>query len=620
MRFADLRAYALLLMVVAGAFLLLAGTGVDTLPFPPNAEFSDAAVSHWPAALFFQRSVQAGEFPLWRPLLMSGQPFAANPLNKVWYPPQWLAVILPATLHLNVLIWLHLVLAGLGMRAFGQALGLGAGVASVMGVTYMLTPRLIAAVGAGHLDIGYAMAWFPVVMWATARLVNGGYGWRDALLVGVCAALCFLADMRLSIFVFATAVAFGMWSLLTRPVSHTLPTPRHTASLIKCLLAAFVAFTSFTSLTAVQWLPLLALSPHLSRSALTAAEAGVFSLTVPQLLGVLLPRQPGSHEVMLYSGLLVLITHIIGINHLFRSRRRGIALFWWALIAFAALYALGVNSPLWNALTTLIPSLLWLRVPARIWIVAVFALIVLTGYGLQALSESKRLSAPQRSWLVGLVGVLIALELLWTDVALIQPRPQREWLDPYAPIAQAMIADGATKFYSPSYSLPQQAATYWTLPDFGGVDPFQLRDYIPAFEAATGTTARGYTVTLPPFDGPLASANRDAVIDAGKLAAWGVSHVVSAFPIDQPDLTLVQAIATAQSSSASTVYIYRNRLATLPASDWQRPQCGREGDPCVDVALQTVASAYSGLALLIVSVVFALPVIRRRLTRNVTHA
>jgi hypothetical protein len=598
-------------MMVAGAFLVAVGTRADTLPFPPNAEYSDAAVSHWPAALYFQRSVQAGEFPLWRPLLMSGQPFAANPLNKVWYPPQWLAAVLPAALHLNVLIWLHLVLAGVGMRAFGQALGLSAAVANVMGVAYMLTPRMIAAIGAGHLDIGYAMAWFPVVMWATARLVNGGYRWQEALLVAVSAALCFLADIRMSVFVFGTAGAFALWSLLTR---------RHVVRLSSFLLAALTVFVCCLGLTAVQWLPLLALSPHLSRSVLSATDASVFSLTVPQLLGVLLPRQPGSHEVMLYSGLMVLISQLIGINHLFRSGRWGIALFWWGLIAFALLYALGLNSPLWTTLTSLSPSLLWLRVPARIWIVVVFALLVLAGYGWQALSERKGLPAPRRALLVGVVGVLVALELLWTDVALIQPRPQREWLDSYAPIAHALIADGATKFYSPSYGLPQQAAAYWTLPDFGGVDPFQLRDYIPAFESATGTTARGYTITLPPFDGPLESANRDAVIDPDKLAAWGVSHVVAAFPIDHPDLTLVQAITTAQLSRGATVYIYRNRRATLPASDWQRPQCGGSGDSCVDVVLQAVAAGISGFTLLIVTITLALPSIRRRLTRAVTRA
>lgn len=193
--------YVLLVAVGVALFLLAVGLGPDSLPFPPGAEFSDAVVSHWPNALFLQRSVQAGYFPLWRPLLMSGQPFAANPLNKVWYPPQWLVVLLPATLHLNLMIWAHVVLAGVGMRAFGRKIGLESGPAGVIGLAYALTPRLVAATGAGHLDILYALAWFPWLMWAVCEAVVGtGSIWRRGAALGGIGALCFLADIRLSVF------------------------------------------------------------------------------------------------------------------------------------------------------------------------------------------------------------------------------------------------------------------------------------------------------------------------------------------------------------------------------------------------------------------------------------
>ncbi len=140
------------------------------LPFPHNSAYSDAATSHWPDALFFQRTIRAGYVPLWRPLIMSGQPFATNPLNKVWYPPQWLVIFLPPTVALNLLLWFHLTLAGVGMRAFGRALGLNVPIAALMGIAYALTPRLIGAAGAGHLDVVDAVAWFPWVLWAVARL------------------------------------------------------------------------------------------------------------------------------------------------------------------------------------------------------------------------------------------------------------------------------------------------------------------------------------------------------------------------------------------------------------------------------------------------------------------
>src|SRR4051812_9584626 len=107
---------AVILAILITIFLVAVGLGPDTLPFPPQSPYSDAVISHWPNALYLQDALRGGYVPGWRDLLMSGQPFAANPLNKVWYPFQWLVLVLPPTLHLNVLIWAHLVLAGVGMR------------------------------------------------------------------------------------------------------------------------------------------------------------------------------------------------------------------------------------------------------------------------------------------------------------------------------------------------------------------------------------------------------------------------------------------------------------------------------------------------------------------------
>src|SRR5260221_1157217 len=209
--------FAILLAATTGILLFGVGFGAYTMPFRPGSVLPDAVISHWPSALFLQRSLQAGEFPLWRPLLMSGQPFAANPLNKVWYPPQWAVYALPPALHLNLMTWLHLVLAGVGMRAFGRRLGLGVGTASIMGVAYGLTPRLWAAIGGGHLDVLYAAAWFPWTLWAIHYAILGAPNhsvWRRGAILGLTCAMTFLADIRLSVFVFGTGAVLGLWLLL----------------------------------------------------------------------------------------------------------------------------------------------------------------------------------------------------------------------------------------------------------------------------------------------------------------------------------------------------------------------------------------------------------------------
>ncbi len=604
--------YTVLLALCIGLFLVVVGLGPQALPFPVRGSYSDAVVSHWPAALFLQQSVRSGTWPFWRALLMSGQPFAANPLNKVWYPPQWLVIFLPVTLHLNLLIWAHLILAGVGMRALLNRLGLHPQIAAVMGVAYALTPRLISALGAGHLDIVYAIAWFPWVLWAVHCTITGSrpLGQRIVSFGGIC-ALCFLADIRLSVFIFATGGAFAVRLLV--------PAEQKGRALIGLVLGALLA----VGLTAVQWLPLLELAPYLSRGDMTTQSASAFSLQPVQLAGLILPDQGGSHETMVYAGLVVLILALIGLVRTFRQNG-----FWAVVALIAALYAFGDQGLLWPTLVRWMPPLLWLRVPPRTWIVAVVAITILASYGTQALLEPRirwisllgmaligagaawgftapRLNLPpgilispligllatgslillrqrlRSTMLIILVGVLIVLDVTWTDVTLVQGRPESSWLDFYAPLGQALRDAGVTAVYSPDYSLPQQVAAYWNIPTFGGVDPFQFKTYVPAFDSATGTHGDTYSVTLPAYDtvDPTA-ANRNAVIDARQLARWNVSHVLSSFPINTEGLQLTRRIGD--------LYLYENvfrpKQLSIAWENSNRLTANNRGDQPVNVS------------------------------------
>ena len=90
-----------------------------------GAEFSDLAISHLPNALWIQRSLREwGQIPLWSNTILSGYPFAANPLSGLHYPPGWIALLFPQPLGLNLVMLLHLVAGGVGMYCFLRAEGL----------------------------------------------------------------------------------------------------------------------------------------------------------------------------------------------------------------------------------------------------------------------------------------------------------------------------------------------------------------------------------------------------------------------------------------------------------------------------------------------------------------
>jgi hypothetical protein len=383
-------------IVLGAAFLLLSGLRSGALPFTPNARFSDAATSHWPAALWLRQSVlERGTFPLWRDTIMAGQPFAANPLNKTAYPLQWLALLFPPALHLDLMIVLHLLLAGWSMYRWTRSLGLRRDAAALSALSYGLAPRVVGHLGAGHLDLLYALAWWPFLMESVRRLVAAPSP-RNAVLLALFAALVLTADVRLSLFAFITAAAYGLYELWTNRAAPqtaaadavgeglkssiaatpttTLYHPRRLFAYL--VLAAFVLLT----LTAALTVPFLAWRPYLSRATITQADAGVFSLEAGQFLGLLLPAHAGNIESLTYLGLPVIVLALVGLA----AYPRRLA-FWGIVALLSAWYALGANGVLWPLLVRLVPGLLWFRVPSRAWFVVVLVAPLLAGYGLDAL-------------------------------------------------------------------------------------------------------------------------------------------------------------------------------------------------------------------------------------------
>jgi len=571
----DSRRVQLLLIGLGAAFLILVGLKPLGLPYIPGARFSDAATSHWAAALFLQRSVvRDGEFPFWRDTILGGQPFAANPLNKTAYPLQWLALILPPALHINVMIVLHLLIAGAGMWTLTRSLGLGVWSAAVSVIAYTLSPRMVGHLGAGHVDIVYALAWLPCLLWAVKRAATGSR--RGLWATGVFAGLMFLADVRLSLFGLVLAGAYALVEILrnvsvgtrhasssaeistTRaenmslnrdvevsPIGYSTENRTRHASSLRGTTSAFLGFLLpailFLLIAAAVIVPLALWSPYLTRASLTAADASVFALRPEYLLGVFIPQTHRNVEVLTYLGLVPLILAVLGAV---TARRRMI--FWLVAALIAGLYALGSNGFLWNILTQTVPFLLWFRVPSRAWLIVTLVVALLAGYGVERLKRRPLQIAAL---------LILALELTLTGRSWLEWRGEEYWLpaDQRA-IAETLIADGVNRVYSPTYSLEQQVAELYEIELFYGVDPFQLSENVSALHAVGGIESSAYSVVQPPLIGAtgedFTQANRDAPINVEQLSAYGVSHVVAAYPLEETNLQLLATI--------EDVYVYAN--------------------------------------------------------------
>ena len=538
----------------------------------PGAGHSDLAVTHWPNAHFTRRALwEEGQFPLWRPTIMSGAPFAANPLAGLYYPPNWLFLFLPwlpLNVGFNLSAIVHLWLAGATMYALMRR-GFSAGVwgALTAAVVYEASPKLLAHLGAGHVGWTQAWAWLPLVIlgvmragkWASEQVaseqvaseqVASGQVSKWAVGAGAALAMQFCADVRMAAYTLIAAATLVLFLAI-----------RNSPFAIRNSQFAIRTFAIFLGLTACQWLPVMALLPETTRAAMTLNDAAIWSLPVRYLLGLLVADRGGFHEWMTYVGLSTLGLAALGVWLAWRVRGRRWLVGWLVGLAlFAAWFSLGKNGGLFTLLYRLIPGLGLLRVPPRIWVLVTFAAAALGGLGVDETIRRGGRNERRRAGplLFGLVAVgLVAIDLLSVDATLIKARsPEQVFADGRAAAEWLAAQPGHFRIYSPSYSIPQHVAELYGLELADGVDPLQLCAYADYLTRAAGLEPGGYSVTLPPF--PEGSDNvrialQDVSPDAEMLGQLGVRYVAAAFPISAPGL-LEQGVMDG-------VYVYLNQAA-----------------------------------------------------------
>jgi len=492
--------WSLAFLLAASLFLWPLVVHPNDIPARAAGQESDLLLTHLPNAAYLRSALATyQQWPLWNGQILAGQPFAADPLSGLWYPPNWLLLLpwLSLPLAFNVLFVLHLAWAGVGVFCLLRAEGLAPGPAFFGGVVFAGTPKLIAHLGAGHVSLVFAVAWTPWLLLAIRQMAREATA-RAGALVGLVLALLFLADVRWSFYAALLGLAFGLASW--RPwAAAPAGAGRRWASMAR---AGLVALVIFLALSAILLLPLLELLQYSNRAALPLQEAGAYSLPpFPYLLGLIVPFYGVIHEWVTYAGLVTFGLAVVGV------RRRP----FWAIAAVSAgAFALGTNFFLFPLLFRWLPGLSLLRVPARAWFVVSLAECVLAGFGLERLTaawQNTRLGQRYAAMLLPVLLVVTAVDLLWMNNSLLQARPVP---DPTPASLWLAEQPGLFRVYSSSGSLP--------LPDglqhVEGVDPLYLTAMADWVARATHITGSGYSVSVPavfstdpaqtpPLDAPL---------------------------------------------------------------------------------------------------------------------
>lgn len=571
--------------------------------FNQGADFNDIAISHYPNALWIQRSItEWGEVPLWSNTILSGYPFAANPLSGLHYPPGWLGLLLPLPFGLNLVAVLHLILGGVGMVRFVYSQTSQEWSALFGGLAYAGMPKLLAHLGAGHLTLIYAAGWLPWLLLAQHA------AWEQPrkrfFVPGLILGLILLADVRMFVIAGALWGVFSIEGLLR--IHHRSNWRKIITAILRLVATPFIA----VCLGAVLLLPLAEYTQVSTRSLMQVTDIGALSLPAARLFGLLIPEMGGTAEWVIYSGSMVFG---LGLLALFLKRDDRKVYFWWGVFILSLLWALGDQLP-WFRFLAQIPGLNLVRVPPRMMIVGLFSLIMASSLSISTLltdpESLKRL--PKINALLILVGLAflvilltpvvwastgeIPLRFLWGAVSMVgmlvilflarsqriyrevlpwlmcgwlliditgvnvismDYRPKDDTLNEGKQTAEALITTMAFDYfrtYSPSYSIPQQTAAYYRIELADGVDPLQLTAYTDFMQQASGIASNGYSVTLPPYlTGVPATDNQDAVPDARLLGLLNVGYVAAQYPLHANGLV--------SAGQFGSTHIYKNSYA-----------------------------------------------------------
>jgi len=582
-------ALALLLVVLVPLHALLLQRG---FLLQHDVFASDLLHGAFPLRAYLGRTVAAGSFPLWNPMVFSGVPFLSDITAGTLFPPNLvLFPLLDPFTALNILIVLTFLFGALGAWLLAREYGAGGIAASLAGAAFALSGFNVSHVK--HLSMHETAAFLPWVAWALERTLRR-HGRRAPVLLAVLLALQLSAGMPQIVYYTLLLVALR---LAAEPLFPSAPG----ASRSRLRRAATAAAAVALGLGAAG-LPIVTAAMHAAitfRGRPTWEFASRFPYRLADLPTFLYPDAAGAFRDMSYYhggipwetyGYFGLLPVALALAAPLLLRRSPAVRFWSLVLVLSMLVVAGPGLPLYRMLWEWLPGMSLFRFPTR------FLLLVgLAGAILAALAAdeiARRLTRGGRraglATLLGIFAIATVDLVLWQrtrlpvddlaawrrpspwraaierdgdggriyvldgrslwERATVESRGFQEGFDRYRAAGLAPYGNLALLAGLPSASgyvdlVPDRTQLFWGWYNTWWVDPlFQPPQYDPA--------AGGLT---PEFS---------ALLDAA-----AVRHLVSPHPLGNPSLTLLRD---------GPLRLYRNE-SSLPraylATDW-RPVVG----------------------------------------------
>ena len=370
------------------------------------SERSDIFPGHHPYRHLQAEAWREGRWPqLWNPTAFAGISLIADPQSGIFYPPNWLQLVLPSQLIPAAYGWLllaHLALGAFGMLYWLRGQGLAAGPRLVGALSFVLSCKwLLHIVFKGHLVFA-PLVWVPWQLACIDRLARGG-GRRTVAGLALVTALAILG-MHSQLLFFSQLLVAG-YALLALSGARRA----RISAAVRVLAGAALG----VSLCSVMLLPVLAgLSRFVRGEGLSYEQTASMPLRASQAIELLLPGHVwGTPEKAAFFGVLAVALALFA--PLAQRAQRGRNARWttWYFLAGLLLmvwYALGSAGGLHRFLHDSVYGFSMFRAPSRVLLLAGLPLAYLSAQGAAVLFASRgRRSCVALAVLLALGGALL---------------------------------------------------------------------------------------------------------------------------------------------------------------------------------------------------------------------
>ena len=358
--------------------------------------------------------------PYWNPYVFGGIPFWAHFESTIFYPLDILFWFMAPERAYGYTVFLHVYLAGAFMHLFSRSLGIRPAGAFVSALCFMFSGMMMATIYDGQMFRVQAFTWLPLILFFVARALSSNRPLLNGALAGLFWGIQTMSGApqdALYTLITAFLLVLFMWGWdLRNPYSVLKPA--------KILGSLFVVGLG---IAAVQIIPSYEFVKESVRGAIhhyalltmgSYPPEGLITWLLPHFYGRFAANNYWVSDVPwsvplynLYVGVLPLFLLVFIPFRESESRRT--IVFAFSLAAISFLLALGSNTPMYKFIV-MVPGFDKIRAPAKIIILWVLALALLTGKGLDGLFGCSKASLRRRLGLVLGAG----LTILAFDIAL----------------------------------------------------------------------------------------------------------------------------------------------------------------------------------------------------------